>query len=173
MDARSGVFIGILVVLIFAIIALSGGLAYWSMQNGSRNHHRYPECPTCPKCPATCAPEDCHDQEYCDGTCQACRCDWTLADNCDPTTGDCFCGEEVSCNDGEKCVDGACQSATAECQEDSDCTDTFSFCDTGTCSACACDETLADGCNETADNCTCGGSAPCTEGQQCVGGACQ
>ena len=177
MSARSGVFIGILVALMFAIIALSGGLAYWSMQSGGssggHNRHRCPECPTCPECPAPCAPEDCQDHEYCDVTCQACSCDWTLTDNCDSTTGDCFCGEKDPCNDDEKCIDGACHSATAECQEDSDCTQNFSFCDTGTCSACACDKTLADGCTDTGDNCTCGDSAPCIEGQQCVGGTYQ
>jgi hypothetical protein len=129
MGTQSGVFIGILVVLIFAIIAIAGGLAHWSMQNNgssgrvSKWHQRRshcPKCPKCPKCPATCKPEDCKDKEYCPldrsngdsttQTCQACGCDWTFADNCDSTTGTCFCGKGDPCTDSDKCVDGECSS---------------------------------------------------------------
>lgn len=151
-DQSSGMAVAMLLVLVFVIVAIAGGLSYWGITHNKafdhcdlsrRNHHH-------------CTPKDCSDRKYCphnsklrqSSSCQRCDCNWTLADNCDPSTGDCMCGGSDACEN-------------------------FNFCNEGSCAPCDCDETISDGCTNTAENCTCGKSAACLINQECVEGICQ
>ncbi len=107
--------------------------------------------------------KDCDDGDAC------------TTDSCDDQTGACV-HEEVTCPEGQTCIDGVC---TRTCIEHTDCDDSDA-CTEDTCvdSLCTYGEVCDDGdpcttdlCNASTGSCIFGGSI-CAEGETCVDGGC-
>lgn len=106
-------------------------------------------------------------------TCVACHS--MVANTCTPE-GECKCGANDPCLQGQRCISGACSCDGISCP-DGCCA--FGQCVTPLLRACgtrggaceSCDEEMADRCRDDG-TCSCGGAPPCRAGQRCIDAAC-
>lgn len=106
-------------------------------------------------------------------TCVACN--PMVSNTCTPE-GACNCGASDPCQDGQRCVSGACSCDDVSCP-DGCCA--FGQCLTPSLRTCgsrggsceSCNEEIADRCLDDG-TCSCGGAHPCRAGQRCVEAAC-